>query len=118
MYFDAPGAQSLVQLYFEDNPHERIVAQDGLFTFCHQVFGEQEVIVEQVCAPESERLKDECTVFCKVIIPIDLKPVFLRELSHRHVTASSLFPGRDAYGKSLLELARILTHFGISSRSN
>lgn len=114
----SPKAQPLVQLYFEDHPHDRIAAQHGLFTFCHQVFGDQEKLIEQVCQPESDRLKDQCTVFCKVIIPRDLKVKFMMELSHQGVTAESLFPGSDGYGRSLLELARMMVHYQMSTRSN
>ena len=111
-------AQPVVQLYFEDRAHDRIAAQDGLFTFSHQVFGDQEEIIGRVCQTESEQLKDQCTVFCKVIVPRDLKPVFLGELSHRGVTANSLFPGSDGYGRSLLELARMMAHHRMSIRSS
>ena len=107
----SPRAQPVFQLYFDDcRYHQRIVVQQGLFTFCHQVFGDHEKLIEQVCQPESDRLKNECTVFCKVIIPRDLKSVFVRELSHKGFSAESLFPGSDGYGRSLRELARVMVH--------
>lgn len=100
-------AQPVVQLWMEDVPHSRVAVQDGLFTFCHQVLGDQESIIEQVCRPEFERGgQDE--VFRKVIVPRDLKPVFLTELKSRNVSASSLFPGSDRFGRSLHELARMM----------
>jgi hypothetical protein len=101
-------AEPVVQLWMEDHPHERVAAQDGLFTFCHQVFGDQENIIEQVCAPEAERSKLIRTVFCKIIIPRELKPTLLTKLKLENVTAESLFPGSDGFGRSLLDLARMM----------
>ena len=102
-------AQPVVQLWIEDQPHQRVIVQDGLFTFCHQILGEHEKLIEQVCRPEFERGgKDE--VFRKVIIPRDMKPVFLGNLISNGITGSKLFPGGDGLGRSLSDLARMMAN--------
>jgi hypothetical protein len=108
-------AQSVVQIWMENGSHvERVVAQDGLFTLSHQIFGNQEDLIEEAC-------QSEPGMFCKVTIPKDLKPVFLRNLSSMGVAPESLFPGGNGFGKSLLELAqrmaegRMLCHVSVGS---
>ncbi len=48
----------------------------------------------------------------KLIIPNQLKPDFLRHLRRLNITARSLFPGIDGFGRSVSELVRICTHYG------
>jgi hypothetical protein len=104
-----PGvAQPVVQLWYEVKPHERVVAQKALFTFCHEIFGDQERTIEKICQPEQQRCERDEVVFCKAIIPRDLKRVFLTALESQNVTSSSLFPGSDELGRSLLELAQMM----------
>jgi hypothetical protein len=101
-------AQAVVQIWMENGSHvERVVAQDGLFTFCHQIFGSQEDLIEEICQPEFDRCgEDGPQVFRKVTIPKGLKPAFLKRLDSMGVAPRSLFPGSNAFGKSLLELAQ------------
>jgi len=100
-------AQSVVQIWMENGSHvERVIAQDGLFTLCHQIFGSQEDLIETAFQPGSDgSRKDLPKMFCRITIPKDLKPVFLRKLDSMDVTPKSLFPGDDGLGRSLRELA-------------
>jgi len=104
-HFRSPQALPVVQLWMEDEPHERVRKQKGLFTFCHQILGEQEKLIEEVCRPKFER-SEAYEVFRKAIIPMELKPRFMAELRARNISAKELFPGEDGYGKSLRELGR------------
>jgi hypothetical protein len=102
-------AQPVVQIWMEEEgAHiERVVAQDGLFTLCHQIFGSQQDLIEEVCRPEFNRCgEDGPEVFRKVVVPKELKPVFQKELEVMGVQPKLLFPGDDELGKSLRELAQ------------
>ena len=106
-------AQPVVQLWGEDGLHERLVVQEGLHTFCHQIRGDHETLIEQICSPWLKPMHPNQAaevVFLKLIIPQNLKPVFLKELANIPITAESLFPGADGYGRSLLGQARMMAH--------
>jgi len=114
-------AQPVVQLWWAEGLHERMVVQEGLHTFCHQILDDQEARIEQVCRPwfkPSHPNQAAEVVFLKLIIPKSLKPVFLKELACKEITAKSLFPGEDGYGKSLSELARVIASNEMHGRSS
>ena len=77
---------------------DRMVAQQGLFTVCRNISGNQHEIISSACAEKNNY------DFVKMIIPCDMKVEFLRKLRAMNITASSLFPGLDGVGQSVKEL--------------
>lgn len=110
-------AEPMVQLWGYDGLHERQVVQEGLHTFCHEIFGNQEVLIEEICKPKLKERPQNEVVFCKLVIPHNLKPIFLSELRTNQMTAAALFPGEDGCGESLSEMARLMAYRSSGHRS-
>lgn len=83
---------------------DRMIAQQGHFTLCFNVLGDQSQLLAKATV---EHISPERDIFGKFIIPSDRKPEFLRQLRAMNVTATSLFPGLDGLGRSLAEVARL-----------
>jgi len=78
---------------------KRMAAQQGFFSVSRNVLGQHEEILRGLFnKPNSQEM------FRKLIIPMELKRVFLKKLRQMNVTANSLYPGLDGLGKSVTEL--------------
>jgi hypothetical protein len=101
-----PDANLLVQPWCPARRSDRMVTQQGRFTFCHNVLGDQEVIIDDLCAAaeNGERVQ---SLWCKLIVPTKLKLKVLNQLRAMNVTAGALFPGIDGLGRSITEMIRI-----------
>jgi hypothetical protein len=84
--------------------NERMIAQQGLFTVgSHLEMAHDEAI--------QRRLSHTVLVtFGRWGIAAELKPKFLAHLHSMNITARSLFPGLDGFGKSIEEQARLRSH--------
>lgn len=100
-----PDADHWLQLWWPEVRTDRMAMQQGLFTLCHNVLGDHERIIEDICQKRHES-SGGVEVYRKVTIPKDLKPLFLRQLQSMNVRASALFPGMDGIGKSVTEMVR------------
>ena len=108
-----PNAPPTMAIHQSQNRSARIVAQQGIFTVCRNILGEQYDLIEAACSERPEEVEYN---YGKLIIPMNLKPTFLHHLYSMNVTANSLFPGADGLGRSMRELARLTAHFPISKR--
>ncbi len=84
----------------------RMAAQQGLFTMSRYILADQEREIAQAAA-KGRRPDVDLLLAQKVIIPARLKIEFLRRLRMMNITGSSLFPGIDGLGRSLMESARL-----------
>lgn len=82
---------------------DRMLVQQGTFTVCRNVMGNQEVILQNVL---SGGLQDGSHAYGKLIIPAQQKPTFMRRFKVMNISAHSLFPGLDGIGKSIDEFLR------------
>ena len=105
-----PDVPPTMAIHQSQNRSARIVAQQGIFTVCSNILGEQHDLIEAACAVPPEKVEYN---YGKLIIPMDLKPKFLHHLYSMNVTANSLFPGADGLGRSMRELATLTAHFPI-----
>lgn len=103
-----PDSPKTTGIFNSHRRSERIVAQQGLFTVCRNILGDQHDLLDEACA-KSEGKPD--TSYRKIIIPKALKPTFVLQLRAMNVTAASLFPGADGLGRSMREMARLAAHF-------
>jgi hypothetical protein len=105
-FFLKPDALHDVVVVGRDTKTDRIAAQQGLFTICRNICGDQHKIISDAISTEN---KEGHHCFVQLIIPSDLKTKFLIRLHAMNITASSLFPGLDGLGGSVNELVRMNT---------
>jgi len=79
---------------------ERMIAQQGQHTFCTNVYGDHGQIIGDSLG----------NALNKLIVRGELKGEFLLRLRSMNITASSLFPGLDGFGRSVAELVHVHTH--------
>jgi hypothetical protein len=99
------GGPHLVSPAFASRRTDRMIAQQGQFTFGLNLLCDQERAMSE--AVRTAGLSSADTLYSKVTIPRRLKPEFLDQLRAMNVSANALFPGLDGLGRSLEELLRI-----------
>ena len=100
-FFLKPDAPQDVIPIVKGTKTDRMVAQQGLFTVCRNISGDQHKIISD--AFPAEKHKDSF-VFVQLVIPSGLKADFLKKLHAMNITAGALFPGLDGLGASVKEL--------------
>jgi len=108
-YLTDPKAEPSLQTLFPNRLTERMVAQQGVFTFSPFILGKPDKIIEDALSPLCPR-EDRGEVYHKVVVSRELKPKFLRMLRTMNVTAASLFPGADGLGRSVSEAVKLAAH--------
>lgn len=98
-----PNAQPIMHIYSRDKLTDRMINQQGLFTFCHNVLEDHAYSIGNVLS----KFKDRINWLCKVVIPKEHKIQFLAKLHAMNITGASLFPGADGIGRYLNELMHI-----------
>jgi len=99
-----PGAPLHVDFVVRNNKTDRMIAQQGGFSICRSILGDHGEIISAAIGGESTRI-----LFYKLIIPANLKTVFLKKLHSMNITANALFPDIDGLGRSITELIQIET---------
>ena len=82
----------------------RAVAQQGQFSMCTNILATHDGPILEACSAIKLEQPDKF-IHRKIIIPADLKPLFLQQLLTMNVTARSLYQTLDGTGKSLGDLA-------------
>lgn len=100
-FFLKPDAVQDVAIIDTNIKTDRIIAQQGLFTACRDISGDQHKIICDALSAEHHK---DIQVFVQLVVPSDLKTDFLMKLHAMNITASSLFPGLDGLGGSVDEL--------------
>lgn len=81
---------------------DRMVAQQGHFTFSRHVLGNQETLLTEA----AKKIGAEHG-FRKYVVRRESKWKFMQQLRSMNVSAASLFPGIDGLGRALTETARL-----------
>ena len=81
----------------------RMISQQGLFSICDNVLGDQGAILIDIMPTKSDK-----PFILKLVIPASLKATFLRNLRGMNITANSLFPGLDGLGISIDEYVQVM----------
>jgi hypothetical protein len=89
----------------------RMVAQQGLFSFCAQVLADHAEVLRSVVEPDHDK-----HVYSRITIPARLKREFLKRLTAVNITANVLFPGVDGLGRSIAEFVRVSAYAEARSR--
>jgi len=108
-YLSDPEPDPSLQPWFPNTLTERMVAQQGAFTFSPFILGKPDKIIDDALSPLCPR-EDGSEVYRKVVVLRELKPTFLRMLRTMNVTAASLFPGADGLGRSVSESVKLTAH--------
>ena len=98
-----PNAQPIMHIYSRDKLTDRMINQQGLFTFCHNVLEDHAYSIGNVLS----KFEDRSNWLLKVVIPKEHKIQFLAKLHAMNITGASLFPGADGIGRYLNELMHI-----------
>jgi hypothetical protein len=82
---------------------ERLIAQNGVFTFCERLDCDQAAIIGTYV------LNNNVKIFplTKILIPPEAKDKIRIHLNKLNITAATLFPGMDGLGKSISEIIRV-----------
>ncbi len=86
---------------------DRMIAQQGVFSFCENLLGDQQEIFEKVSAGV-ESANDKTFAFGRLVIPAKRKPEFLSHLEKMNITPASLFPGIDGVGRSIEKMVSLM----------
>jgi len=100
--FLSPDSPPYVFFVTRQTKTDRMAAQQGIFSVCGNVIGNQEEIFERELINTPDKL-----MYAKLVIPSKLKPLFVRKLRAMNITAMTLFPGIDGLGKSVAELIQL-----------
>jgi hypothetical protein len=100
--FDAADAPEHISVISDEHFSERMVAQQGIFTVCTQVYADHKHAIGRATPPTPT----EAMSF-RLVIPQALKPDFLCRLNRVNINARSLFPGIDGLGASLAEQVQL-----------
>jgi hypothetical protein len=100
MQWTADARPDLLQFVGPTRETDRMTAQQTLVSVSRGVLADHGVIIDN--ATDQQQDPGKPIHFCKVVIPRQSKLPFLRRLHQMNITASSLFPGIDGLGRSLL----------------
>jgi len=85
---------------------ERMTAQQTRFSLSYSPLADHGEIIASTLDRKSSLMMHR-----KLIIPKERKPEFLRRLRLMNITARTLFPGIDGFGRSVSELVRLSCEF-------
>jgi hypothetical protein len=103
-YLD-PKAPPRIVLRKPEFRSDRMVAQQGGFSFSSQILTNHSDTIDAALAPLLGVTPAE-DIYTKIVIPKTLKQGFLHRLRSMNITAAALFPGVDGLGRSIDELIR------------
>lgn len=112
IYWDQEPSSAIELFYPEEAAvTSRIVAQQGLFSISYDPTTSHDQTIDSSLTGARRTSNKAGTIYFKVVIPSELKLLFLRNLRSMNVTASSLFPGIDGLGRSVSELLSLHMQF-------
>jgi len=83
----------------------RMVAQQGGFSFCGQILRDHAETIHEALSVVTAT-EASIPVYGRMVIPAHLKPEILDRLRVMNITAAALFPGVDGLGRSIDEFVR------------
>jgi len=95
-----PNAKPVLYTIAGKYPTDRMSAQQTVFSISAQILAHHDELV-------GNTYQEADTRFRKIIVPKELKLIFLTRLRHANITARALFPGLDGIGRSVSELSKI-----------
>ena len=105
LLFD-PSSPNCVGFTWPSLKPSRAVAQQGQFSMCTNILATHDGSILEACNAIRSEQPDK-VIHRKIIIPAQLKPLFLQQLLTMNVTARSLFQTLDGAGESLGDLATL-----------
>lgn len=104
--FGLQQARPRIDTYDTNLKFERVAAQQGLFTYCEQLFCDQADLIGNTLSKLV--LEDRKTLpLCKIIVGPEAKKELRKYLNKLNITASTLFPGVDGISRGISEIIRI-----------
>lgn len=101
--FGLQRARARIDTYDTSTKFERIAAQQGLFTYCEQLFCDQASLIGntlwKLCREDGKTLP-----LCKIVVGPEAKKELRQYLNKLNVTAATLFPGVDGVGRGISEM--------------
>lgn len=96
--YDDPNAAAKIYALDSNPVFDRMNAQQGVFTVSPQILTPHDEAIDGVFDPRLGFNHHQ-----KLILPSGLKRDFLKHLRFMNITASSLFPGLEGLGRSVVE---------------
>jgi len=103
-----PNAQPIMHICDRDRLTDRMINQQGIFTFCHNVLEDHAYSIGNALSNYAD-----IDWLWKIVIPKEHKIKFLAKLHAMNITGASLFPGADGIGRYLNELMHIESGYNI-----
>jgi len=104
--FGCEQARPRIDGYDTDIKSERMAAQQGVSTFCEQLFCDQAQVIGKALMDMAVRDKDAMPL-SKIVINPQSKRKMREYLNKLNITAVSLFPGIDGLGRSVTEIITV-----------
>jgi len=101
-----PSAPTALLFWYPSRKSARFVAQQGFTSLGTNVLSTHDDLIGPACQKTAEEQPGKL-FHHKWIIPMALKPAFLRNLRAMNIAAHSLFPGLDGTCRSATEAARL-----------
>jgi hypothetical protein len=87
---------------------DRMAAQQGVFTVCTDILADHADAINAQMIPTSDFPR-----YSKLIVRSTTKMEILKQLHAMNISSASLFPGLDCLGRSLQDIARLASVFGL-----
>jgi FRG domain len=110
-------AQDLPRLAFlkPDRPTDRMLAQGGWFSISDDPRVTVEIALGKILNARPNLTGERPSPLTKIEIPLDQKREFLIRLLEANVTAASLFPGADGFGRAVASSLRLGIEFELEA---
>lgn len=115
-HLDDPAAKPGIMAWMPAKHTERVIAQQGAFTFNINIADDHETPLTQA-GEELQREAPGQLLYRKIIVEASAKPQLLARLRSMNITAQALFPGLDGLGRGIGELARLSRHTAVERLS-
>jgi len=102
--FGTHKAEPKVDTYDMTVKSERMIAQQTIFTYCHQLFCDHADLIGNTLLNYYKQSSSAEQLLWKIVISPDTKKKIKEYLHKLNITAATLFPGVDGIGKAISEI--------------
>lgn len=104
--FGLNKAQPRIDGYESDIKSERMIPQQGVFTYCEILFCDHAELIGHALW-DLYKQGEKTFLLTKILISADAKKKLREHLNKLNLTASTLFPGIDGVGRTISEIIRV-----------
>jgi hypothetical protein len=99
-------AQPKIDVYDPDIKSERMTAQQGIYTYCEQLFCDQVHVIGKALL-DAYQEKKVAPPLSKIVIGPRVKKEMRKYVNKLNITAATLFPGVEGLGRAISEIITV-----------